>query len=168
MPTSRPRGKGLHVVRLAGVGVEVIVGSIAGSLTYSPGELVHIGSRSGRRNPVILGLPPAGARAAGVVPLSEFSAEDSVPVIYAAHPDTVPAGSTDYRIVLVGRSLSSAPLDYFEAVLWDEEAAAVIVDPLVLVHDPAYIADPSIEGLELEAGEDAVAVLVDGNRMVRN
>jgi hypothetical protein len=158
----RPRGIGLHVVELQGSGVEIIIGSVAGNLTFAPGDQVHIGSLSGRRNPTILGFPPAGAKGGGAVPLSDYSpGEPSAPIIYAAHPLTVPAGSVDYRVILVGRSLMSAPVDYFEAILWDEATDAIIPDPLVIVHDPEYIADPTLEGLDLEPGEDAVAVLVD-------
>ena len=158
----RPRGIGLHVVELAGSGVEVIIGSVAGNLTFAPGDVVQIGSQSGRRNPFILGFPPAGSLGGGAVPLSDFSPGDhSRPVIIAAHPATVPAGSTDYRVVLVGVSFESAPLDVFEAVVTDDETATVIADPLVTVHDAEYVPDPTVEGLDLETWETAVAVLVD-------
>jgi hypothetical protein len=158
----RPRGKGLHVVELAGSGIQVILSSLAGNMTFSPDDLVTLGSRSGRRNPVILGLPPAGSLAGGAVALSVFLPDaDVVPVIISAIPDEIEAGAASERVVLVGRGFFDDPLDYFEAVLWDEATADWIADPLVTVHDPEWIADPAGEGLSLETGEDAVAVLID-------
>lgn len=157
----RPRGIGLHVFKPFGSGVEIIGGAIAGNITFAPGDLVEIGSHSGRRNPTILGFPPAGSRGGGAVQLAEYTDDSTRPIIIQAHPVEVPAGSVDFRVILVGRLLNSAPVDYFEAILWDEATAAVIPDPLVTVHDPEHIPDPTVEGLDLEPGEDAVAVLVD-------
>lgn len=158
----RPRGIGLHVVRLHGSGREVKVSSVAGNITFAPGDKVLIGSQSGRRNPSILGFPPAGLAGGGRVSGTEFTAPDSsLPQILAAHPDEVPAGSTDFRVVLVGRSFNASPVDVFRAIVWDETAGEWVADPLVTIHGPEYIPDPTTEGLELDPGEQAVAVLVD-------
>lgn len=158
---ARPRGVGLHVVTLAGSRVEVIVGSVAGNITFAPGDKVLIGSLSGRRNPSILGFPPAGSRGGGGFALAEYADDGTRPIILAAHPIEIPSGVTDFRVLLVGRGFNASPVDYFEAILWDETESAVIADPLVTVHDPEYIPDPTTEGLELEDGERLVAVLVD-------
>lgn len=155
----KPRGQGLHIVTLLTNQVQIKVSAIV-HVTFSPGDIVLIGSLSGRRGKVILGLPPAGSQGSGGFAASDYGVGDlSAPVILAAHPNTVPSGSLDYRIVLVGRSLLNN--DLFRAQVWNDETSSWEDDPLVEVVDIDYNVDPEVEDLILEPDEDAVAIFVN-------
>lgn len=140
----RPVGRLMHRVRIPGCGEPQYadIPSAAGEASFSPGSMVSIGTlRSGS---VVLGRPPGG-----LLGVSGFSVDQ---LLDGAFDDVgitsiegeVNPGESDVELTVSGFGFSEAPLDVFDAVLYDgdEESGTFgtySADPYVTLHDPTWV-----------------------------
>lgn len=79
----RPYGLGFHVVKNACNDQEYVVADATGSVTFSPGQTVALGSFTGNPGEFILGKPPAGYGGASgyAISAANFPIRTSTPVV---------------------------------------------------------------------------------------
>lgn len=101
----RPLGRGIHLIKNICNDQEYKVSSLNGSATYTPGQVVVVGSHTGHPDEFIMGNPPAGKRGASLYPIVRHSR------IYRKAPETCP-------VCLTGRNYLALFIDSATDTLW--------------------------------------------------
>ena len=118
-----------------------IVAPGQGRQSYRPGEVVltgMMGTQNDARS--IISHAPAGRQGAAEwsFPVSKGAARDTYGIV-RADPDELEAGTVAEVVTLYGFGFLESPVDTFEAVVYDADAAAWVTDPLVTIGAATWV-----------------------------
>lgn len=146
----RPRGRAEHVVLPPGSGVERIVGSAIGRVTFKPGAIVPLGRMSGEAKEFVIGKPPPGRSGASGFPISAPQpGHIDVARITSADPEGVETGEVDQLVTLTGFGFAAG--DVMVAVV---STIDLTPDPYATIHDTTFISATEAT-IEVDVSADA-------------